>query len=63
MGVESEFSTIYDLLDARQKGFIEYDEILDFYQAFYFMPVARDQVCIHLLPLSNLEIDFVRYFI
>ncbi|XP_041457735.1 trichohyalin-like isoform X3 [Lytechinus variegatus] len=44
MGVESEFDTIFDLLDARQKGFIEYNEILDFYQAFYFMPVARDQV-------------------
>eukprot|EP00057_Strongylocentrotus_purpuratus_P011445 XP_011665919.1 PREDICTED: trichohyalin isoform X2 [Strongylocentrotus purpuratus] len=44
MGVESEFDTIFDLLDARQKGYIEYNEILDFYQAFYFMPVARDQV-------------------
>lgn len=52
MGVESEFDTIFDLLDARQKGYIEYNEILDFYQAFYFMPVARDQVTI---PLIHFE--------
>ncbi|XP_071495122.1 uncharacterized protein [Diadema antillarum] len=44
MGVSSEFDAVYDILDSRQRGFIEYEEVLEFYLEFYFMPVARDQV-------------------
>ncbi len=42
--MEDEFDAIFNLLDPNLRGYIDHDQIQEFHRAFYFAPVAWDQI-------------------